>query len=114
MKTTTREVYHCEHCSKYMLRKSAMVDHERYCLKNPAHACKVCGGRFESVSPLESESPREYLVRLWGLEDCPLCILSHFIHNGVSTIDAGWDYEAAYKTYREEQFENWRPGYVSV
>ena len=35
MKTTTKEVYYCEHCKKHGLSKHMMARHELLCFKNP-------------------------------------------------------------------------------
>ena len=41
MKTETRKVYQCDHCSKRMLSAGAMSYHEKWCKKNPhnRHKC---------------------------------------------------------------------------
>lgn len=35
MKTITKEVYYCEHCTKHGLSKSKMEYHEKICYSNP-------------------------------------------------------------------------------
>lgn len=44
MKITTKKVFHCEYCPKYMLRQKAMEKHELWCHNNPknSHACWSC------------------------------------------------------------------------
>lgn len=44
MKEQVRTLYRCEYCSKYRISKSAMLNHEKWCSKNPAntHACLSC------------------------------------------------------------------------
>ena len=37
MKTTTKEVYYCEHCNKHLFRAAAMIKHEAQCKRNPTN-----------------------------------------------------------------------------
>lgn len=37
-------IYRCAYCRKYGIRKHAIIEHEKYCAKNPAnaHVCFTC------------------------------------------------------------------------
>jgi hypothetical protein len=53
MKIETKEVYTCEHCKKYLVRKSAMVNHEFNCTYNPKNHVACIGCKFIKQEPTE-------------------------------------------------------------
>lgn len=108
MKTVAREVYHCDYCKQYRLRKWAMEQHEYHCLRNPARVCKICQCGPTDNDPswvrAENESASDFLARIWIVQvECPLCMLAILIQSNTTGVEADWDYETEYKIYREEQ-----------
>lgn len=93
MKTKRKNVYYCEFCGKYSLRKDSMELHERHCTLNPDRYCRMCNEKRDYRSFVNSlrerfevEENGENIV--WKgkeitlrevkefAEHCPACILT--------------------------------------
>lgn len=59
MKTETREVYKCDHCSKMYQIKRYAEQHEVFCVKNPENkrACTFCPHLDKKVTSYYQEFP---------------------------------------------------------
>lgn len=105
--------FYCDHCNKSGSAKARIVEHEKYCVKNPGRACRDC----YTVSG--TQQPTEVLVEAMergGLDElktvaseCPGCILTGLVHWRAKVIAEGGDFEDTwidwdYKTAIRELF----------
>lgn len=71
MKERTMSVFKCDHCGKNMLRRHSMVNHEKWCTKNPVNnrVCHGCGHLKEiKFTDYRDGYMGEYEVKCKGFE----------------------------------------------
>ena len=75
MKKSIETVYRCDHCTKISKSAGAMIQHEKYCKKNPEfiHPCFTCTNLVSKRVELES------------YQDDPLSGEPVFVGNSTST-----------------------------
>ncbi len=131
MKTRRCLRYSCDYCKKSGCSKSAMMQHEVRCFRNPARRCTVCERQWpiaELAPKMEAlidvdDSNEEALINAVGevVESCPACMLSAILQTPITAHDGEyhgfdgcsfnrierhwfrWDYAKARDAYRAEQ-----------
>lgn len=118
MKTKKVTMHYCDHCSKKLMTRNCMEDHELICLGNPARGCKMCGEENEPLR-LDDFDPEIFntdsgdqivkavIKRADELQDCPCpaCILSIFIQSKPEAY-IEYDYQKERDSFLSERQED--------
>lgn len=120
--------YYCDHCSKGMFKKPAMIQHEATCTLNPGRGCWLCETTpaIRSYTAIAKEAkkrpdvviqsdPREQAEDTWNVTDvsaikwifkqvdqCPVCVLA-VLRQGKIFAFEHFDYKEAVREWHREQ-----------
>lgn len=114
MRSQLRMRHYCDHCTKSMGSKPAMVKHESRCTANPDRVCTMCqlaGHVQRPMAELQAAFDNGFKALVEAANDCPACILAAR-RQYFSTLDADdwisfddkrsgheWDFKAACKAF---------------
>ena len=79
MKSKMRWRHYCDHCSKSMGTKPAMVKHEARCTMNPGRVCSMCdlSGEVQApISELMTAYGKGFNALREACNNCPACTLA--------------------------------------